>query len=259
MAKVFDLTKSDGLMVVLGRALVVPASESDSIPPPNGAIRFNPTMGKVQFYFNDAWNTLGDDQTNTGVSNIANDHTHSISHILGLQQALGNKAPLVHIHAISEISGLAEELTNRALLVHTHGISNISGLQAALDGKSNITHTHTLAAKEKISACLPGNPPANLSLVWTAAETVILPAGLPNSKFHTTIAPASNYTIALLHNSSNVGNITLTPVGDVIVTFTNSITLNAGDILTFSLPVRDSALNTLSFTILANVPNQIIA
>lgn len=61
MAKVIDLTESDGDLVILGRSLVLPSSELDSQPSPlNGALRFNPAIGKAQLFSLGAWVTLGE-------------------------------------------------------------------------------------------------------------------------------------------------------------------------------------------------------
>lgn len=260
MAKVIDLTQSDGDLVVLGRSIVLPESETDTLPQPlNGAMRFNPTLGKAQIYHAGMWNSLGDDSTTIGTTSIANDHTHAMSHILGLSVELGNKAPLVHQHDISDIPELAAALNSKAAAIHGHTVANISGLQAILDGKAASGHSHVLASKEKISACLPGNPPANFKLVWVATEAIVIPAGLPLSQIIVTTAPASNYSIGLFkNNTTNVGNIVLTPTGEKIITFTSSVNMAVGDTLTFSLPERDSLLNTVSFTIVANIPNQTI-
>jgi hypothetical protein len=254
MAKVIDLTQSDGDFVVLGRSIVLPNSTIDSLPTPlTGAIRFNPTIGKAQLYFDGTWNTIGDNSATIGSLTVSNDHTHEISHILGLQTALGNKAPLVHTHEISSIVGLAALLNDKAPLVHNHVISSITGLQAALDAKSNTGHTHTAQDNETISACLPGSPPSDFKLVWTATESITLPSGLQGSRVNVLANPSGNYTIQLFKNvTTNIGNIVITTVGDVIMTFTNTISFTNGDSLTFAFPTRDIAINTISISILAN-------
>lgn len=253
MAKVIDLTESDGDLVILGRSLVLPSSEVDSQPTPlNGALRFNPTIGKAQIFFAGSWTTLGEG-TGDGSGDGSNNHTHSMTQILGLQTALAAKAALVHTHGITDVTGLTTALADKAPLNHSHGISNITGLQVALDGKALLQHTHNVSIKEKISACLPGNPPALFKLVWTASESVTIPAQLSGSYFKVTTPPAATFVITLLKNGiTNMGTVSISPGGVVTISVTSSFTIAANETLVFALPARDTALDTISFTVVGN-------
>ncbi len=87
MARVVDLTESDGDFVVLGRSVVLPSSTVDSQPSPlNGALRWNPDVGAVQVYNTGTWITM------TGSFDTSNNtHTHAISQIINLQTTLDGK------------------------------------------------------------------------------------------------------------------------------------------------------------------------
>ena len=68
------------------------------------------------------------------------EHTHEISEVNGLQNALNGKAESEHGHEMSDIEGLdegvaqmTEALNNKADKVHTHEISEVNGLQNELD------------------------------------------------------------------------------------------------------------------------------
>lgn len=75
-------------------------------------------------------------------------HTHAISGITGLQAALNlkadetalinglaNKAPSSHTHPISEVLLLQDALDGKASASHTHTISNITGLSSEFKGR----------------------------------------------------------------------------------------------------------------------------
>lgn len=50
---------------------------------------------------------------------------------------------LTHTHPISGVTGLAEALSGKAAADHGHEIGDVDGLQSALDGKSATGHTHS--------------------------------------------------------------------------------------------------------------------
>ncbi len=251
MARVIDLSESDGDFVVIGRSIVLPSSEFDSQPAPlNGALRFQPSIGKAQLFFNGAWVTLGEGSGGSEGDGSSSNHTHTMSQILGLSAALATKASLVHTHTISDITGLTTQLAGKAATVHNHGISDIVNLQQNLDGKASINHTHSLTLKEKISACFPGNPPSLFRLVWTATEALTFPVGLTASKVSAGTGPLAPYVITIYKNiSTNVGNITINPNGTVIFNVGTQFVVAAGDTLTFTLPPRDVAIDTISMSI----------
>lgn len=53
-------------------------------------------------------------------------------------------ANATHSHVISDVSELQDALDGKANTSHTHGIADVSGLQTALDGKAPKSHTHTV-------------------------------------------------------------------------------------------------------------------
>lgn len=259
MAKVIDLTESDGDFVIIGRSLVLPSSDTDSLPSPlNGALRFNPSLGRAQVFFDGSWTTLGSGSGSSGGGNSDNNHTHTIAQILGLQTALNNKAPVVHTHALADITGLTSALASKAPAVHLHGMSDITGLDTALAGKAAVSHTHSVSRDERIAACFPGNPPALYKLVYTSAVTCTLPVNLVGSFFKVRSNPAAGYTITLFKNvTTPVGTVLITPTGSTVMTVGNPITLAPGDTLTLSLPAKDTAIDTISFALLATRPPQL--
>lgn len=259
MAKVIDLTNSDGDLVVLGRAIVLPNSTSDTQPNPfNGSIRFNPLLGAVQFFHAGAWITLGEGSGGGSAGDgSSNNHTHSISQIVGLQNILNNKAPLIHNHTYADITGLSDALAGKANLTHTHTVSEIVELQALLDSKALKVHSHEFAIPDTISASFPATPPANYKLIYTAAIGLTFPANFDGSFVNMLTPPAAMYTITLMKNLlANVGSLIFYPNGNIVKNLPAGLTLAPGDTLTFQCPARDTTLNTISFTLKGMRPAQ---
>ena len=82
----------------------------------------------------------------------AKSHSHAMSDVTGLQNALDGKAATSHSHAVSDVTGLQNALDAKAALSHTHAMSDVTGLQAALDAKADadavpsscVTYSETL-------------------------------------------------------------------------------------------------------------------
>ncbi len=258
MAKVIDLTNSDGDLVIIGRALVLPNSFQDSAPHPlNGSLRFNPSIGAAQLFHDGAWITLGEGGGGGGGDGSSNNHTHTIAQINGLQNILNGKAPLVHSHSMTDITGLSGALAAKADLNHSHSIDAISGLRGELDAKAALVHTHNVAIKETISGCFPASPPANYKLVYTAGLTLRFPTNFSGSIVKVGTVPAMTYTISLFKNTNNnVGSITIYPSGQVTLNLPLALELAAGDTLTFQCPARDTAINTISFSFVGTRDSQ---
>lgn len=111
-----------------------------------------------------------------GVTTIAPSKNAVYDQFISVQNALANKAPLVHTHAIADVTGLqaaldakaddsdlagyatdaelAAGLATKANTVHTHVIADTTGLQAALDGKAATVHVHTIANVTGLQAAL---------------------------------------------------------------------------------------------------------
>lgn len=162
MSKVIDVREGGGELVVLGRAVVLPASTTDGAAQPlDGSIRFNPTNGFCEMYVNSGWTSLG------GLGGGSGAHSHPISEVSGLQAALDAKALATHTHPSSSITGLDTALSGKAPLVHTHATDDIAGLDgelaalatqiADLDAaKANVSHTHTIASVAGLFNALDG-------------------------------------------------------------------------------------------------------
>jgi len=255
MAKVIDLRHSDGDLVLLGRSLVLPNSNTDSQPQPlNGALRFNTTVGLPQVFHNGAWVTLG---TGTGtVEGTSNNHTHAMSQIIGLVSALSGKAPLIHSHAISDVNGLSTALVSKADAIHGHAMGDISGLEASLGSKAASVHSHNLVVKETVSGCFPGNPPAQFAVTWTAGVTTTFPAHLVGSYITVATNPTTVFVISVKKGTATVGTINISPSGTITFNLGTDLTVNAGETLSLVLPARDLTISTISFTLVGTRPTQ---
>ncbi|WNZ28175.1 hypothetical protein HJG54_35265 (plasmid) [Leptolyngbya sp. NK1-12] len=55
-----------------------------------------------------------------------------------------------HTHPMNEVVGLQDALDSKAPVVHTHSTNQIDGLQAALDGKAPSSHTHSFGQYELV-------------------------------------------------------------------------------------------------------------
>ena len=75
------------------------------------------------------------DITLAKVGAAAATHTHEMSSVNGLSDALGAKANTTHSHAISDVTDLQTTLDGKAASEHTHEIADVTGLQTALDAK----------------------------------------------------------------------------------------------------------------------------
>lgn len=133
-------------------------------------------------------------RTNLGAA--AASHTHAISDVTGLQDAINGKQTLdgdltaiaalegtsgilrktaantwvldtsnfssiAHSHAISDITNLQSALDGKAPTSHTHSTSQITGLDSALAGKANSSHTHAISDITNLQTSLNGK--ANLT------------------------------------------------------------------------------------------------
>ena len=57
------------------------------------------------------------------------DHTHDISGVNGLREALDHKSDVNHRHAIENVDGLSRELNDRPLIGHTHTVGEVKTLE----------------------------------------------------------------------------------------------------------------------------------
>lgn len=258
MAKIIDLTQSDGDLIILGRALVLPESATDSQPNPlDGSLRFNPQIGAAQLFVGGFWHTLGGEGSGTGGSGgggggAVNNHTHTISQIVGLQNILNGKAPVSHNHTIGDITGLTAALSNKAERDHSHAIGDVTGLSGELSSKSLVGHAHSYAPSASIAGCLPASPPSGYSMSYVANKAMTIPSNFVGSRLAAKTVPTNTYAITLTKGSTTVGTFIIYPSGTTVLTSVGgNITLAAGDMLTFTCPPRDAGINTISFNIFA--------
>lgn len=90
------------------------------------ALKYNTTT--KQFYLGVASSSGGSWGSITG----------TLSDQTDLQDALDDKADLVHTHIISDVTGLQAVLDGKASSSHSHIIGDVTGLQAALDAKQGL-------------------------------------------------------------------------------------------------------------------------
>ena len=78
-------------------------------------------------------------------------HTHPMSSVVGLEDALATKSNVGHHHQVADIDGLQASLDSKADKLHAHSLTDINGavetvqaLWAAVDGKADRAHGHTV-------------------------------------------------------------------------------------------------------------------
>ena len=64
-------------------------------------------------------------------------HSHAMSDVTGLQNALNGKAATSHTHGMTDVTGLQDALNGKASSTHTHAMSDVTGLQDALNAKAD--------------------------------------------------------------------------------------------------------------------------
>lgn len=206
MSKVIDVRGAGGDFVVLGKALVLPSSSTDGDELPlDGSIRFNPTTGSAEVFSNETWSPLG----SGGEGGVLN-HTHSISQVIGLVDALAQKSSLIHMHPFAEVNGLQAALNAKAASVHLHSIAQVTGLQPVLDGlqatldaKASTTHTHSIAAITGLQSSLDAKAPVNHQ---HAVDDIPVLASFQES--HRTIQYTAHFTGTIAANQTYIIPIT---------------------------------------------------
>ena len=128
---------------------VISASSGYTLPVATGSVLGGVKIGSGV--------TITDGVISVSTSYAASSHSHAISDVTGLQNALdgkqasGSYAAAVHTHGISDVTGLQTALDGKqasgsyAAANHGHAIADVTGLQTALDGKAALSHTHSAA------------------------------------------------------------------------------------------------------------------
>lgn len=106
-------------------------------------------------------------RANIGLGNVNNTTDADKPISTAVQLALNDKAAAAHTHQISAVTGLQDALDMKADAVptavslsqksdigHGHAISDVSGLQGALDGKSDVGHGHSIADVSGLQSAL---------------------------------------------------------------------------------------------------------
>lgn len=291
MSKLIDVRSAGGDLVVLGKALVLPASHSDgSDIPLDGSIRFNPMTVALEMCVGGVWRELGAGTGGgtgsgpfpitavTGLETVLSNkatkvHVHPMSEVTGLLPALDTKTNIGHAHSLTDVVGLQPKLTsidstlsNKAALYHNHAITDVTGLSLALDARALMGHTHPIEqvvglrpalnalAYERVPFCLSGKPTGGFKLAWTATQAVTFAAGFAGSRGAVLVNPTSDYTISIQKAGVLVGSITVNVVGAMaFVTIGTILVMAVGETLVFTCPPPDTTMETVSFTLVAAV------
>lgn len=221
MSKVIDVRNAGGEVVVLGKAFVLPASDSDGNHMPlDGSLRWNPSTTSTEYCYNGIWLPLG-------IPNFPNNFRTA---------------------AVEE-----------PISYHVHEMVDITGLLPALDAKANTNHSHTpdqiigLSAlrKERVAICVSGSLAEGRRHAWVATQSLNFPVDFSGS-FGVAITPPSTiYSIAVRLNGVIVGSITL--MGSTVSFKADApVIIGAGQALMFEFPA-DPALDTVAFTLVGDI------
>ena len=80
-----------------------------------------------------------------GLGNVDNTSDAAKPVSTATQAALDGKAATSHTHTTAQVTGLDSALAGKASTSHTHSMSQVTGLDSALSGKAAVSHTHTAA------------------------------------------------------------------------------------------------------------------
>lgn len=152
-------------------------------------------------------------------------HSHVISSVTGLQDALDNKSGILHTH--TEYALAVHAHPTYALASHAHTVSDVTGLQTVLNGKADSTHAHAISDVTALQDALNDKAFAN----------------------HThTASNISNFSTAV----SNIlaGSVTIGADATTSLTINGSITLGTasglpGQVLVSSGPGAQAQWHTL--------------
>jgi hypothetical protein len=224
MSKVIDVRNAGGELVVLGKALVLPASDQDGNHMPlDGSIRWNPNTTTTEYCYNGIWQPIG---------------------------GFGGGFPPV----LSRIASVEEPVA-----YHVHDMVDITGLLPALDGKANTNHSHTPdqivglteLRKERIGVCVSGGFADTRRHIWVATQSLMFLVDFAGSCGGSLTPPSSIYSIGVRHNGVIVGSITL--MGNTVSFKADApVVIGAGQALVFEFPA-DPALDTVAFTLVGSV------
>lgn len=290
MSKIIDVSADGGDLVILGRALVLPSSNTDGAQQPtNGSLRFNPSTGKAEFYYSGAWTELGSGSGGGGgstgpitISNVtglqsaldskaALSHNHSMGSVDGLIPALDAKANKTHTHTKASIvdlqpdlDSLQSQITGKAAVTHGHAVADVTGLQGILDGKAATSHSHGTEditglddtildlQNEKYSVSLPVSPPTNFTFVWTVVRRTTFFGDFAGAAGTVLNPPAAQYTITITKGGNPFGTISIATNGTYTFETQDNLnqTVEVGESLVFTCPAQDGSLINPSFTLI---------
>jgi hypothetical protein len=127
---------------------------------------------------------LAFDANGQPIAQAADAHTHSLSGVAGLEDALDDKAEAVHTHLIADVSGLQSALNEKAATTHSHAISDVTNLQTSLDGKAASVHDHEISDVTGLQTALDAKASGTHNhddRYYTETETDTLLAGKSNT------------------------------------------------------------------------------
>lgn len=156
-------------------------------------------------------------------------------------QALSNAgaAASTHTHNISDVSGLQNALDAKSASGHSHDINGVSGLQNALDGKSASGHSHSNASTS-VAGFMSAEDKAKLDgLGEGVTETVPAVAQVSTITINTSAAndldgdyidvPITGATVRAWFNVDNFGSAPASPSPGRLIEVNISSSGNSGD------------------------------
>ena len=141
-------------------------------------------------------------------------HTHTISEVTGLEDALTAAGTAEHTHSMSEVDGLEAALDGKASESHTHTVSQVTGLQDELDGKAAVSHQHSWGDVTGKPTTYPPETHTHTASQISNATTVgrnVLTASSQAAARSAIGAGTSNLALGTTSSTAARGNHTHTP------------------------------------------------
>jgi len=191
MAEIIDVRNSDGYLVVLGNALILPNSSTTSgvFPPYKGAIRFNNTSNVCEYYTTQ-WNQFGSSGGGSGLTfvNITGDATGSTT--------TGNLTlTLASVSTAGTYSNLTIDAKGRVLTIRALNASDIT---------TALTYTPVNSNGGTFSS-VPSVPTASLTDVSLKATNTTWVSEYVAEKVLITLSSTLNLYVSTSGNDNNPG------------------------------------------------------
>jgi hypothetical protein len=206
MAEVIDTRNSDGYLVVLGNAITLPNSSttSNSFPPYQGSIRWNPGVASVQFFNGTVWTDFGGGGGGgLGSVTLSGDAT-------GTTDLSGN---LVLTLASVATAGVYSNITINAKGLVTHASALTNG---------NITTALGYTPANLISPVFTGTPTAPTPATTDNSQNLATTAYVQANLYKQSLTGSTTFYVAPTGNNSNTG-VSASPFATVTYAYSNLV------------------------------------